>query len=374
MSDELQIVLIAAGWSGAVALLGLAGLWLARRWSLRLLVPAIAVVAVAATLAGVYGTARAMFVSQHDFTVMAWVLGTAGAITGVGAIAVGVVLSRWSRSLQGEVATFAESGHFEAPTGVPLELQDLSHELADASDRLRKARDREERLENSRRELISWVSHDLRSPLAGTRAMAEALEDGIADDPARYHRQIRAEVDRMARMVDDLFELSRIHAGNLELHREQVLLGDLISEALASADPVARARGVRLGGSTEERIEVVADAAEMSRVLSNLVMNAIRHTPADGVVHVAGRAGPGSVEVAVTDSCGGLPDDDLARVFDVSWQRSRARTPDAAPAFGSGAGLGLAIVRGIIEAHAGTITVANQPPGCRFLVRLPAPG
>ena len=98
---------------------------------------------------------------------------------------------------------------------------------------------------------MSWVSHDLRTPLAGMRAMAEALEDGMAEDPARYHRQIRAEVDRMVRMVDDLFELSRIHAGVLTLSPETVALTDVVSEAIAGADPMARARSVRLGGSVE---------------------------------------------------------------------------------------------------------------------------
>ena len=102
-------------------------------------------------------------------------------------------------------------------------------------------------LEQSRRELVSWVSHDLRMPLAGLRAMTEALEDGLADDPSRYHAQMRAEVDRMVRMVDDLFELSRIHAGVLRLSPQPVALGDVVSEAIAGADMVARARGYASG-------------------------------------------------------------------------------------------------------------------------------
>ena len=153
------------------------------------------------------------------------------------------------------------------------------------------SRDREVALEQSRRELVSWVSHDLRTPLAGLRAMTEALEDGLADDPARYHAQMRAEVERMVRMVDDLFELSRIHAGVLRLSPQPVALGDVVSEALASADSVARARGVRLDGAVDEGVLVNADPAGLSRVVSNLLMNAIRHTPADGVVEVRGRVG-----------------------------------------------------------------------------------
>ncbi|HET6152985.1 MAG TPA: HAMP domain-containing sensor histidine kinase [Marmoricola sp.] len=372
MNDDLHIVLISGGWSAATCLIGLTLVWLFRRWSLRWLVPAVAVVAVLAVIAGMYGTAHAMFVSNHDFKVTLWVLAAAGVMGAAGATVVGYALSRWSRSLQAEAVRFGESGTFSPVLGGPAEFQALSDELSRTSLRLSESRAREDRLEDSRRELISWVSHDLRSPLAGMRAMTEALEDGLAEDPARYHQQIRSEVDRMVRMVDDLFELSRIHAGSLRLSVQQLVLSDLVSEALASADPVARARGVRLGGSVDESIEVLADPAELSRVVSNLLMNAIRHTPADGVVQVVGRHGPGGVELAVTDGCGGLTTEDMERAFDVAWQGSAARTPEKGTVYGSGAGLGLAIVKGIVEAHRGTVTVDNHDPGCRFLVRLPA--
>lgn len=372
--DEVLIVLIAAACAAGTALVGLGLVWLLlRRRSVRMLIASVAVVAVAAVIAGMLGTAQAMFLSAHDFKVTVIVSVVAGVVGVAGAMAVGSAFARWSASLTDEARRFGESGRFvDTPVG-PVELQGLSEELARTSVKLAESRQREERLEESRRELVSWVSHDLRTPLAGMRAMTEALEDGIADDPARYHRQIRSEVDRMVRMVDDLFELSRIHAGNLSLTLEPLLLGDVVSEALASADPVARARGVRLGGSVDAGIEVVADAAELSRVVSNLVMNAIRHTPADGRVEVIGRTGAAGIELAVTDGCGGLSEEDMERAFDVAWQGSPARTPDTALAFGSGAGLGLAIVRGIVEAHRGTVTVANETPGCRFLVSLPAP-
>jgi signal transduction histidine kinase len=235
------------------------------------------------------------------------------------------------------------------------------------------ARERERQVEASRRELVAWVSHDLRTPLAGLRAMTEALEDGLADDPARYHAQMRAEVDRMVRMVDDLFELSRIHAGVMRLSPQPCALGDVVSEALAGADSVARARGVRLGGQVEQDVLVTADPAGLSRVVSNLLMNAIRHTPADGVVEVSARAVPDGVELSVIDACGGMSEEDIPRVFDVGWQGSSARTPEHLDTTGgAGAGLGLAIVKGIVEAHLGQVAVTNHDPGCRFLVTLPA--
>jgi signal transduction histidine kinase len=371
--DQVDIVLIATAWAGGAGLLGLVVVWLFRRSSVRWLTGAVALVAVLAVLAGMVGTARAMFLSGHDFDVVLLVSLVAGVVAVIAGAAVGTAMSAWSHSLQDEARRFGESGEFVPGDRGPAEFQGLADELALTSHKLRESRERENRLEESRRELVAWVSHDLRTPLAGLRAMTEALEDGLADDPSRYHRQIRAEVDRMVRMVDDLFELSRIHAGNLRLSLEPVVLGDLVSEAIASADPVARSRGVRLGGGVDDGLEVVADAAELSRVVGNLLMNAIRHTPADGVVEVVGRSGPDGVELSVTDGCGGLSDEDMERAFDVAWQGSRARTPDVAGVFGSGAGLGLAIVKGIVEAHQGKVTVANHVPGCRFLVHLPRP-
>jgi len=370
--DQMDIVLIAAGWAGAVGALGLVVARVARGASILVMSVLVALVAVGGVVAGTVGAAQAMFLSDHDFGVVLLVALVAGIVAVIVATAVGGAWVSWSRKLREQARQFGESGEFTSQRGGPAELRGLSDELAHTSARLRESRENEGRLEESRRELISWVSHDLRTPLAGLRAMTEALEDGLADDPQRYHRQIRSEVDRMVRMVDDLFELSRIHAGVLKLSLQPVALGDVVSEVIAGTDPVARARNVRLGGFVEEGVTVTADPAGLARVVSNLVVNAIRHTPADGIVEVRGRAVPDGVELSVTDGCGGLSDDDLERVFDVAWQGSTARTPQPDAHLGAGAGLGLAIVKGIVEAHHGMVDVANQAPGCRFLVRLPA--
>ncbi len=372
MNAALQVVLIAAAWSGGVGVLGLLFAWTVRHRSLRWITAAVAVVAVGAMTAGLVGTARAMFLSDHDFGVVLWVSLVAGVVALAVAMAVGEAFAHWSRSLRDDARLLGDQGQLRSSVRGPAEFQALSDELARTSRKLAESREREARLEESRRELISWVSHDLRTPLAGMRAMTEALEDGLAEDPARYHRQIRIEVDRMVRMVDDLFELSRIHAGVLMLRPEPVVLGDLVSEAIAAADPLARQHGVRLGGSVEEGIAVTADPAGISRVVSNLVVNAIRHTPADGVVEIHGRSVPGGVELSVIDGCGGLSHEDMTRVFDVAWQGEPARTPEPGePSSARGAGLGLAIVKGIVEAHSGRVAVENQAPGCRFLVHLP---
>jgi signal transduction histidine kinase len=200
--------------------------------------------------------------------------------------------------------------------------------------------------------------------------MAEALEDQVVIDPrtvSQYHSQIRREVDRLTAMIDDLFELSRIHAGALRLTRRMVGLEDLVAEVVASAEPVARSKGVRLTGAAVRGLPVFIDSAEMGRALRNLVTNAIRHTPSDGVVDVLAEAQSGMACVTVSDACGGIPPGDLPRVFDVAFRGESARTPGPQ----EGAGLGLSIARGIVEAHSGQIAVRNAGPGCQFLIRLP---
>jgi signal transduction histidine kinase len=319
-----------------------------------------------------------MFLSRHDLQVVMLVT-LAGAVVSLGVAAIlSEALVRWSRRMREHVRRIGGGLPDEPAPQAPAELSELARELAAARTRLEEAADREQRLEESRRELVSWVSHDLRTPLAGIRAMAEALEDGLANDPARYHRQIRGEVDRMVSMVDDLFELSRIHAGVLRLQPELVLLGDLVSEAVAAADPVARMHRVQVGGEVQSGLEVTVDPAGLSRVLGNLIVNGVRHTPADGTVHVSARVVGDEVELAVADQCGGIEPGTIDRVFEVAFRGAEARTPedptDASAA--SRAGLGLAIVKGIVEAHRGRVEVANTGPdgavtGCRFVVRLP---
>ncbi len=368
MSQDVPVIIaIAAGWAAAIGVAGLVVAHLVRRRSLRWTFATVVLSAVLGLIAGVVGAADAMFLSGHDYRVVLWVAATAGVVSLAFALLVARRAIRGSRAIQEATRLFGEDGRFVVPADTSSELSQLSAQLADTSTRLAESRDRERALEASRRELVAWVSHDLRTPLAGLRAMAEALEDGMVDDPARYHVQMRQTVDRMARMVDDLFELSRLHSGSFELSLESVMLDEAISEAIAVSGPVARASGVRLGGHAEPGVAVLADSRELSRMIGNLVTNAIRHTPSEGAVEVTARSSGAGVELVVSDGCGGIAEDDLPRVFDVAWRGSHARTPEAS----AGSGLGLAIVRGIVEAHRGTVHVDNIAGGCRFLVRLP---
>ncbi|MGW0712725.1 sensor histidine kinase [Streptomyces sp. NPDC002643] len=367
MKDTLLMALIAFLGAAAAGLLGAGALRLLRRRSLIASLTVVAAVAVGAMLAGTLAVAWAMFLSPHDLSVVTTVVAMAAVVS----LATALLLGRWvvarSRALQLAARSFGDGGSFAAPDGpATAELASLSAELAATSAKLTESRQRERALESSRRELVAWISHDLRTPLAGLRAMAEALEDGVAADPARYLTQIRTEVERLNGMVGDLFELSRIHAGALALTPSRMSVYDLIGDALAGVYPLAHEHGVRLVGDRVEPLPVEVDGKEMSRVLGNLLVNAIRRTPADGTVMVAAERSPDGVVLSVTDGCGGIPEEDLPRVFDTGWRGTHARTPPA------GAGLGLAIVRGIVEAHQGRTTVHNIPGGCRFEVVLPA--
>ncbi|WTL50582.1 HAMP domain-containing histidine kinase [Streptomyces sp. NBC_01497] len=363
-----MLVIAAYAFCGAAAagLLGALALRLLRGRSVAVGLTVVAGVAVTAMLAGTLTVAEAMFLSTHDLSVVTTVVAMAAVVS----MATAVLLGRWvvarSRELTLAARSFGEGGSFAAPDGASTaELTALSNELAATSARLALSRERERALESSRRELVAWISHDLRTPLAGLRAMSEALEDGVVQDPERYFRQITAEVDRLNSMVGDLFELSTIHAGTLPLSPTRMSVYDLVGEALAGADPLAREHGVRLVGDRVEPVPVEVDGKEMTRVLANLLVNAIHRTPADGTVAVAAELRDDSVVLSVTDGCGGIPAEDLPRVFDTGWRGTQARTPPA------GAGLGLAIVRGIVEAHQGRAAVRNVTGGCRFEVTLP---
>jgi len=370
-ADLWTVSYTVAGIALLSAATGVAALRLLAARSVATILTVIAAVTVIATLGGVVMIATEMFISRKDLAVVLAVVVIAG-IAGFGvSLIVGRRVSAASRLLLGAVREVGSGGEYKRPPAVlPAELAGLSQELEKTHRRLAEARGRERALEASRRELIAWVSHDLRTPLAGLRAMAEALEDRVVTDRqtvSRYHAQIRAETDRLALMIDDLFELSRIHAGALRLSRSLAGLDDLIGEALISAEPLAQAKGVRLRGSAAGALPVFVDTAEVGRALRNLVINAIRHTPSDSAVEVVGDQESGMAVVSVSDACGGIPAEHLPRVFDVAFRGETARTPGP----GEGAGLGLSIARGIIEAHSGQIAVHNAGRGCQFVIRLP---
>ncbi|HVK43677.1 MAG TPA: HAMP domain-containing sensor histidine kinase [Micropruina sp.] len=371
-ADFLLIVAISALAAGLVCGAAVLALRLSRAASLTVqlvvLVGATVLSVVAATLA----IAFQMYISPHDLVVLIWVIGVAAVTSLPVAWILGRRLSRSSARLR---RTAREIGGGAVVAAAPVEgreLSELAVELAETSRRLAQARDEVATLDRSRRELIAWISHDLRTPLSALRAMAESLEDGVATDPERYLRQMQAQVDTLDRMVDDLFELSKIQTGTLTLAREPVSLFDLVSDSVADLSPVAAARRVRLRESGTGDLTLWGDARELSRVIGNLLMNAIQHSPEGGEILIEAEArGDGHVMLSVRDEGGGIPEEDLGRVFHPGWRGASARTPVVGVGTASGAGLGLAIVQGIVEAHAGGVSVVNVPGGCRFDVVLP---
>jgi len=204
---------------------------------------------------------------------------------------------------------------------------------------LKKAAEREREMEKARRDLIAAVSHDLRTPLAATRALIEALTDGIAADPqteGRYLSSASRELAHLSRLVDDLFELARIDAGVLQLTLEEASLYDLISDTISSFQPQADQRGVRLVGEVARDVDpVLANPSRLQRVLHNLVSNALRHTPADGTVALRATPEGEEVRVEVADTGEGITAEDLPRVFERAFRGEQSRTrpkKDGSPA------------------------------------------
>lgn len=251
--------------------------------------------------------------------------------------------------------------------GIALSMRIRSISERAARDLAEAARRRD--LENTRLELISWLSHDLRTPLAGIRAMSEAIEDGLAPDPHSYLRRISAEATRTTEMVDDMLALSRLHTGTT-VRREPVALDVLGDEIATTVTPLASQKGITLTATTSGTPVVTGDAGFLSRMITNLLVNAIQYSPTGGTVRLTIDGRTEEVRIEVSDSCGGLTADEFGRMFDAGWRRDHARTPGTRPG-SSGAGIGLAIVRAVVDAHSGTVTVAPTDVGCAITVVLP---
>jgi len=370
--DTLTLIALAAIGAALASVIGAVALRRFRGRPARTQVLVVALSSLLIASSGVVFAAKAMFISSHDFKALLVVLVVSASVSVGAALQLGADINAGARHV-GDVARGLIDGAAPstAPASAPSELATLSSELADASRRLAESRERERASEHSRRELISWVSHDLRSPLAAVRAMAEALDDHVVDDAAtveRYHHLIRRDAERLSVLVEDLFELSRIHSGVRMLDDARASLQDVVADALSGAQARARGKGVAVVDEVGPLPPVDVPAHEWARVLHNLLDNAIRHTPSGGRVVVNSQVEPDGTLLAVIDECGGIPDDDLDRVFDVAFRGDAARSRD-----GRGGGLGLAIAKGLVEAQAGSIDVANHARGCCFTVRLPLP-
>jgi signal transduction histidine kinase len=340
MSEQTKAGIGAVGLAAGVAfIVGLFSVVLIQRIARRNRAAAswLAPIFVVATVgAGVLVSAQAMVLGSEQVAIMAAVL----AVTATIAVVVGLTLAREVRR--------AEERHAEAEA----------------------RRQRDAQIEAQRRELFSWMSHDLRSPLARMKVITEALNDDLAPDPVRYTRQLDQEVDALALLVDDLFALSRLTGPGSSTRRQRVDLADLASDALASCSPQASAAGIALAGSAEPGTVVAADPTDLHRALHNLLDNALRHTRAGGTVRLTCDHRGAWAQLAVADECGGIPDEALRHVFEPGWRGDEARSPGEHAGFG----LGLAIVRRAAQQQGGGVSVRNEADGCVFTLRLPLAG
>jgi len=286
-------------------------------------------------------------------------------------LAIGVGLAKLimaaSVELRRAVRLLDEHPELPLPDAPTAELRAVAEELSMTRQRLAEARARATAVENSRRELLTWIGHDLRAPLSRLAAMAEGLEDRIVQpaETGRYHRAIRLQADRLGALVDDIFELATIDAGALRPAPVSISLDDLISDVLAAAQPAAGAKQITLTGDAPRGSAVHADPRLLNRVLDNLVSNALRETPAGGTANVVAAQHPDAVWLEVRDMCGGISEQVIARVFEPGFRVDEARAANGQ------AGLGLAIARGFIDAMGGDLSVQNTEVGCVFRAVLP---
>lgn len=353
-----------------VAAMALAGRVLAHA-SLAQRFVAVGTLGAAVALANLWVLSRQMFVSEHDATLLGVLL-----LYSVGAgIGAAVVTARTSARALGRMTATARElgdGHLDARTGeldAGPELDRLAKTMDEMAAGLQAAQRRERDAEATRRDLISAVSHDLRTPLASLRAMVEAMHDGVVDDPAtvgRYAGEMRRSVNQLVGMVDDLFELVQLDAGAIEAETERAHLGEIVRSAVAAVELQAEEKGLELVTSLNGADDAPC-SPRLARVLQNLLVNAVRHTPADGTVRVEARRSAGALELAVADTGEGIAAEDLDRVFEPFFRADPSR-------HGAGAGLGLALARRIVEALGGRISVQSEvASGTRFAVLLPAP-
>ncbi len=242
------------------------------------------------------------------------------------------------------------------------EVAQVAYAFNNMAAQLQQAEKERAEVEKMRRDLVAWASHDLRTPLTSIRAMIEALHDGVVSDSEtthRYYRTMRGDIIALNGLIDDLFELAQMEAGGLSLTKSPHSLSDLISDTLESFQALAERRGIVLHGRVAVDVDPVpVNAPKIGRVLTNLIDNALRYAPTGGEVQVTAVRTVHTVQVTVQDSGPGFNADDLPRVFEQFYRGEQARSRKT-----GGAGLGLAIARGIVEGHDGRIWAENTPDG-----------
>lgn len=328
--------------------------------SLRIQFLLISVIVAVLVSANIGAVAYLMFISPHDLELLVSLVVFS---LGLSVMASFYLSRKTIRNLNEVIGAVRQINTGNLQQSVEVASRDEVGELATAFNtmlqRLKESQDRERDMERSRRELIEAVSHDLRTPISSIRVMIEAINDGVVRDEAiigRYLHNVQSEIQYLGQMVNDLFELSQIDAGLLKLDVESVQLQELIPDTVETMSAQALSSRLNLRGEVDKQLPPVnVDPQRIQRVLRNLVQNAIRHTPPDGSIFIKAVDAGDAVEVQITDTGEGIPAEDLPKVFERSFKSDRSRSRQS-----GGAGLGLTISKGIVEAHGGRISVKSE--------------
>lgn len=346
--------------------------WLKSAPSLRWVLLGSYVIASLLTFLNVWLTARLMFASEHDLLLATVLLLFAGGIAiALGSFFTSALIDRISRL---ESATHSiENGDLSTRADIPGrdEIASLADSFNKMALQLQTADQKQKELETLRRDLVAWAGHDLRTPLSSIRLLVEALSDGVITDPKEiqhYLSQAKKHVDTLSFLVDDLFQISQLDSGGMPLNLETASISDLISDTLESFSSLAAQKGVKLYGSADEGVDpITMDVLWMGRAINNLVSNAIRYTPANGEIKITANSNRDMVTVCISDSGEGILPEDIPHVFERFFRGDKSRSRVS-----GGAGLGLAIAKGVAEAHKGDIMVQSERlRGTTFTITLP---
>ena len=325
------------------------------------------------TFFNVWFSAQMMFASEHDLLLAIVLLVFASGM----AMALGYFLSSTVTERIQQLKNAAEKlaeGNLKTRVAVNGrdEVASLAVTFNQMAEQLQAADNKQRELESLRRDLIAWVSHDLQTPLTSMRAILEALSDGVVDDPEtvkRYLLTAQRDVRSLSSLIDDLFQMAQLDAGGFPLNRAEASLSDLVSDTLESFTQLAKQQDVTIEGNVDADVDPVRmDTQAVGRVLNNLIGNALRHTPANGRVSVWVRRND-HIEVTVSDTGEGIRAEDIPHVFERFYRGDVSRSRNQIT---GGAGLGLAIARGIVRAHGGEINVESKiGKGTQFTFYLP---
>lgn len=316
------------------------------------------VLAVTLPLAAVLLSGWVMFHMGDDVKILAVTAASASVAAGAALVLARSIEAPLEQVREASAAVASGELSHRAPERGPAEIAELARSFNEMAASL-------ERLFESRRELVAWASHDLRTPIANLQAMVEALEDGLADRE-HYLPALRDQVRVLSTLVDDLFELARIDAGAIVLELRELPVQPVVAACVRGVEAEAAARGITLTATGEDGARARFAPDKVERVLLNLLTNALRHTPTDGSVAVVVAPGDDAVRISVEDTGEGLSDEAATRMFERFWRGDQARSS-------RGAGLGLAIARGLVEAHGGRIWAERRSTGgARVTFTLPA--